>query len=76
MSAPKRLRKYLEQGDGCCNCEEHSIEGGPFEQDGMFVTQEVRCIACGAAWTSIFKLAGIKDFNIEETDNEAGENGR
>ena len=37
MSTPKRLRKYLEQGDGCCNCHDYSIEGGPFEQDGMFV---------------------------------------
>jgi hypothetical protein len=76
MSAPKRLRKYLEAGDGCCNCEEHSIEGGPFEQDGMFVSQEVWCTACGAKWTSIFKLVSIRDFNIEEAENEASENGR
>lgn len=76
MSTPKRLKEYLEQGDGCCNCEDYSIEGGPFEQDGMFVTQEVSCAACGAKWTSVFKLVAIRDFTIEDSRNEAGQNGR
>jgi hypothetical protein len=73
MSTPKRLREYLEQGDSCCNCEEHSIEGGPFEQDGLFVTQAVWCTACGAEWTNVFKLVSIRDFKIEDTENEASE---
>jgi hypothetical protein len=42
----------------------------------MFVSQEVWCTACGAEWTSVFKLVSIRDFNIEETENEAGENAR
>ena len=76
MSTLKRHRKYLEHGDGCCNCEDYSIEGGPFEQDGMFVTQEVSCTACGAKWTNVFRLVAIRDFTIEDSGNEAGENGR
>jgi len=76
MSPPKRLRVYLEQGDGCCNCHDYSIEGGPFEQDGLFVTQEVWCTACGAEWTNVFKLISVRDFKVEETENEAGEDGR
>jgi hypothetical protein len=76
MSTLERHRKYLEHGNGCCNCEDYSIEGGPFEQDGMFVTQEVWCIACGAKWTNVFKLVAIRDFTIEDSENEAGENGR
>ena len=73
MSTPKRLREYLERGDDCCNCEDYSIEGGPFEQDGMFVTQEVWCTTCCAEWTNVFKLESIRDFKIEDTENEASE---
>ena len=73
MSNPKRLRAYLEQGDGCCNCHDYSIEGGPFEQDGIIVTQDVWCTACGAEWTNVFKLISVRDFKVEETKNEAGE---
>ena len=39
----------------------------------MFVTQEVWCTACGAEWTNVFKLVSIRDFKIEDTENEAGE---
>jgi len=65
----------MESGDGCCNCEEYSIEGGPFEQDGMFVTQEVSCTACGAKWTSAFKLVAIRDATIEDPENKDLTNG-
>lgn len=72
MENPKPLSKYLEQGDGCCNCHDYAIDGGPFEQDGVFVTQNVWCMACGAEWTNVFKLVNIRNFKIEEAGNGTG----
>ena len=73
MSIPIRFRMYLEQGDGCCNCHGYSVEGGPFEQEGLFVTQDVWCSVCSAEWTNVFKLVSIKNFKIEDVENEVGE---
>ena len=47
MSTPKQTEMYMEQGDGCCTSHDYAIDGGPFEQDGVFVTQAVWCTACG-----------------------------
>ena len=68
-SEPKRLKTYLKEGEGCCNCEDSAIEGGPFEEDGMIVTQAVWCTACGAEWRKVFKVASIIDFAVEQTCN-------
>lgn len=74
MINPKRLKEYLERADGCCNCHDHSIEGGSFEQDGLYVTQNVWCTTCGAEWTNVFRLVSIRDFKMEVTENEKDKN--
>jgi len=73
MGNPKRLREYLEQGDGCCNCDDYSIEGDLLSRMGCLSPRKFGARACGAEWTSVFKLVSIRDFKIEDTENGNGQ---
>lgn len=57
-------REYVTKAYGRCPfCGDHSIEGSSFDFDANYVSQEVLCHTCGAAWQDLY---GLKDITVQE----------
>lgn len=55
------IREYVTTAYGHCPfCDDHSIEGSSFDFEANYVSQEVYCHACGAAWQDIYELKAIE----------------
>lgn len=52
-------QEYVEKGGCTCPfCGSDDIEGGPFNADAGYATQEVSCNECDRSWEDQYKLTG------------------
>ena len=56
---------YVKQYGGCCPaCRSGQIEGDSFDYEAAQVWQRIRCLACSASWTDIYRLQGYEDLDL------------
>jgi hypothetical protein len=50
-------------GGGCPACRSGQIVGDSFDYEAAQVWQRLRCLACGASWTDVYRLQGYEDLD-------------
>ena len=53
-------------GGGCPACRSGQMEGDSFDAEAAQVWQRIRCLACGASWTDIYRLQGYEDLELPD----------
>ena len=64
LMAPEAYVKHY--GGGCPACRSGQIEGDSFDSEAAQVWQRLRCLACGASWTDIYRLQGYEDLELPD----------
>jgi hypothetical protein len=58
---------YVQHLGGCCPaCRSGQIEGDSFDYEAAQVWQRLRCLACGASWTDVYRLQGYEDLELPD----------
>ena len=58
---------YVQQYGGCCPaCRSGQIAGDRFDSEAAQVWQRLRCLACGASWTDVYRLQGYEDLELPD----------
>ena len=56
---------YVKHYGGCCPaCRSGQIAGDRFDSEAAQVWQRLRCLACGASWTDVYRLQGYEDLDL------------
>jgi len=53
-------------GGGYPACRSGQIAGNSFDSEAAQVWQRLRCLACGASWTDIYRLQGYEDLDLAD----------
>jgi hypothetical protein len=69
----KLSKEYLKKNYPICpNCgseELDSVDSGETDYNSHIYYQDIYCITCGATWMEVYKLMGIEQFTLGETDD-------
>jgi hypothetical protein len=58
---------YVKHYGGCCPaCRSGQMEGDRFDYEAAQVWQRLRCLACGASWTDVYRLQGYEDLELPD----------
>ena len=58
---------YVQQsGGGCPACRSGQIAGDSFDAEAAQVWQRLRCLACCASWTDVYRLQGYEDLELPD----------
>jgi transposase-like protein len=58
----EQKENYVKTGGvKCPYCDSYDIEGGSFECDASYVTQEVACNNCERHWTDEYTMTAIHE---------------
>ena len=51
---------YLKSGVRCPFCLSPDLSGDEFDLCYAVVEQQVQCLSCGAGWTDVYTLTGLR----------------
>ena len=58
---------YVQQyGGGGPACRSGQMEGDRFDSEAAQVWQRMRCLACSASWTDVYRLQGYEDLELPD----------